>query len=398
MRRKISTRTFEQRQIRVLTDDNGKVRWVNLRDICSTLERVAKSFSIDMEQIREMFPMNTKIPFKEGGRPLWAIKPYDLQRLAQHYKEQASQVKDGAAEELCERMDLWACNLPKGGTQPITRLPGAKTWPEKEFSYLGKHIVAFRSENGLLMVNATQMGQIFGKAATQWLNLAPTKKLRKEMAIGGMSATYDRQVMTTRGRSHGATWLEYRLGLKFAESLSLDFWDWCRDCIAELIKYGYVILEIEKDAEEEIIPELPEPQTFEDARHVIERQWKEICRLQTIIRENKPKVDYYLHLVERRPSFRSTQVADELGTTPRALHHFLREHEVCVFENMKWVVTPKYQSLQCNAPYMRRNKHGRLYVIGFAKHWTKEGRQFVLELWRAYHQEAPAEKEQIPVQ
>lgn len=57
-------------------------------------------------------------------------------------------------------------------------------------------------------------------------------------------------------------------------------------------------------------------QSFEDAQQIIERQWKEICRLQNIIRENKPKVDYYLHLVEQRPSFRSTQVADELGLHP----------------------------------------------------------------------------------
>lgn len=388
MRRKISTRTFEQRQIRVLTDENGKVIWVNLGDICATLTRVSTAVQVDAEQMRTMYPQNTKIPFKEGGRPLWAIKPYDLQRLAQHYKELAAAAQDGAAEEICERLDLWACNLPKGGERPIMRLPGAKVWPDKEFRFRGQQAVTFRSEDGILMVNATQAGHIFQKQVTCWLNLAPTRKLRKEMAVSGTSAVYDRQVKTTRGRNRGATWLEYRLGMKFAQMLGPEFLEWYRSCIAELTRYGYVILEVEKDAREEAVPEIPVPQSFEDAQQIIVRQWKEICRLQNIIRENKPKVDYYLHLVEQRPSFRSTQVADELGTTPRLLHHFLKEHGVCVFESPKWVVTPKYQSLQCDVPYMRRNKHGRLYVIGHAKHWTKEGRQFVLELWRAYHQDA----------
>lgn len=391
MRRKISTRTFEQRQIRVLSDENGKVIWVNLGDICSTLSKVASDVTVDVEQIRVMYPQNTKLPFKEGGRLLWSISPYDLQRLAQHYKQEAAAVQNGALEELCERLDLWACNLPKGGAQPIKRLPGAKTWPDKEFRYKGQHVVTFRSQEGILMVNATQAAHIFDRQVSPWLNLVPTQKLRKELAIGGLSCVYDKQVVTTRGRNHGATWLEYRLGMRYAQMLSSDFHDWYRSCISELTKYGYVLLEVEKQAEQEPLPELPQPRTMEDAREIIERQWKEVIRLQGILRENKPKVDYYMNLVEQRNSYRSTQVADELGITPRTLHHFLREHDVCLFDNNKWIVTSKYASLQCTVPYTRLNKHGRKYVIGHAKHWTKQGRQFVLELWRAYHQEQPQE-------
>ena len=147
MRRKISTRTFDNRQIRILSDENGKVIWVNLGDICSTLEKVSTAIKVDVEGIRGMYPQNTKIPFKEGGRTLWAIRPYDLRRLAQHYKELAVQAHDGAAEELCERMDLWSCNLPKGGEQPISRLAGVKARPDKEFRY-DQHLVTFRSEEG----------------------------------------------------------------------------------------------------------------------------------------------------------------------------------------------------------------------------------------------------------
>lgn len=391
MRRKISTRTFEQRQIRVLSDENGKVIWVNLGDICSTLSKVASDVTVDVEQIRVMYPQNTKLPFKEGGRLLWSISPYDLQRLAQHYKQEAAAVRNGALEELCERLDLWACNLPKGGAQPIKRLPGAKTWPDKEFRYKGQHVVTFRSQEGILMVNATQAAHIFDRQVSPWLNLVPTQKLRKELAIGGLSCVYDKQVVTTRGRNHGATWLEYRLGMRYAQVLSPDFHEWYSSCIRELTQYGYVLLQVEQQAQQVPLPELPEPRTREDAREVIQRQWREIVRLQNILREQKPMVDFYANLIERRQSYRSTQVADELGITPRTLHYFLRDHGVCLFEQNKWVVTTQYQSLQCNVPYMRRNKHGRLYVIGHAKQWTKQGRQFVLELWRAYHQKQPQE-------
>ena len=72
------------------------------------------------------------------------------------------------------------------------------------------------------MVNATQITMHFGKIPSEWLRIASTDMLRREMAGNGHTGKYESQVFTTRGRGHGATWLESPLVIPLARWIAPD--------------------------------------------------------------------------------------------------------------------------------------------------------------------------------
>lgn len=119
----------------------------------------------------------------------------------------------------------------------------------KIFNYQ-KNAVSFRkSDNGNMMVNATEMARPFGKRPTKWLELPSTvsfletlAKVRKSHTSNvRFSDTSNNQlVMSQMGspENGGGTWMHEDVALEFARWLNPEFAIWCNDRIKELLTNG----------------------------------------------------------------------------------------------------------------------------------------------------------------
>ena len=104
------------------------------------------------------------------------------------------------------------------------------------FKYNGTDIT-FLSEDGDIMVNATEMARTFGKQPSDW-----TKTKSAQDFIDSLSAV--RKIFRTdlvqvlQGGKMQGTWMHEDVALEFARWLNPSFAIWCNDRIKELLKYG----------------------------------------------------------------------------------------------------------------------------------------------------------------
>ena len=106
----------------------------------------------------------------------------------------------------------------------------------KIYNYNGTDIT-FLSDNGDVMVNATEMAKTFGKQPSDW-----TKTKSSQEFIDSLSAV--RNILRTdlirvvQGGNMQGTWMHEDVAMEFARWLSQIFAIWCNDRIKELLKYG----------------------------------------------------------------------------------------------------------------------------------------------------------------
>lgn len=238
------------------------------------------------------------------------------------------------------------------------------------------------------MVNTTQIAMQFGKLPSEWLRIASTDTLRRDMAKNGDTGPYENQIFTTRGRGNGATWLEGPLAVALARWISpkSDLADWCEQQVADL---SYID---ERSTHPKPSPHftgksIQQPSLFvkEPLPDNLEAALSMINRLQEFIEENYAKIEFYEEFIENRDWFKSTRIADELKISPHQLHQFLFEEKICKYENKRWVVFNSYRAWQCDVPYTWTNSFGKSYTFGFTKRWTQAGRECIIELWRQKH-------------
>ena len=240
--------------------------------------------------------------------------------------------------------------------------------------------VTFRRVGDKLMVNVTQITMRFGKIPSEWLRIASTDMLRREMAGNGHTGKYESQVFTTRGRGHGATWLESPLVIPLARWIApdLSLAEWLGEAIGKLsVKRGKTIVRERPRVAAPGLPcmDCPMPQDMESATRLI-------LELRKVVSESLPKIVFYEEFIENRDWFKSTRIADELGISPRQLHQFLAEEGICKYEKRQWVVFPSCRAWQCDVPYTWENSRGKVYTFGSTKRWTQAGRECIIELWR----------------
>ena len=190
------------------------------------------------------------------------------------------------------------------------------------------------------------------------------------MAGNGRTGKYESQIFTTRGRGHGATWLESPLIIPLArwvapEDLSLA--EWCGEAIEKLSmkRPTTAIREYPKSAPPNMpCLDCPMPQDMEAAKELIRE-------LRKVVYDSMPKIVFYEEFIENRDWFKSTRIADELGISPRQLHQFLAEEGICKYEKRQWVVFPSCRAWQCDVPYTWENSRGKVYTFGSTKRWTQ---------------------------
>lgn len=104
------------------------------------------------------------------------------------------------------------------------------------FNYNGNN-VTFKTDNGVVYVNATQMAKPFGKRPAKWLELPSSKEF-----ISVLTDVRKSDIAMIRsdkgGISGGATWLHEDVAIEFSRWLSPTFSIWCNDKIKELLTTG----------------------------------------------------------------------------------------------------------------------------------------------------------------
>lgn len=365
---------FENTPIRVIYNEQEAVEWLCLNDLLKALNRTCM---MDNGQAMRLCKTSFRIPFKDGGRNRWGVKPHDVHNLLRTIRPENSKVG-----KICDDLQVWINNLPTATLKTNRTSLMVPSGDPVVFTYQDKFPTTFKSDNGRIYVNATQMAKGFGKLPTTWLTLSSTSEFRAVLVRDGKSLSTENQVMTTRGQ-YGATWIEEPLAMEFARWLSPEFSDWCNERIKELATKGYVTMPAKREHRStfgEAIGNFPVPQNFEEALMLAAEQQRKI-------REDEPKVAFYDEFVEERDHFRSSRIADELDITTVQLNRFLAEQNIIKFEGYRWVVQMGFRALQTDVPYMWEKQDGKMYPTGSVKRWTKAGREYIIELWKAEHPE-----------
>lgn len=381
MNSKSETISLGKCRVRVLRDSTGGLQRLCLNDVCAFLGKNLASYGYNAPLF---CPTSVRLPFKVGGRRLWSISLPEISTLAQTIS-----AKKPELESRCRELEKWALELSKSQALVPASHTGQKPKPETidkdapaSFNYQDKFPVSFRVQEKRIWINATQMTHGFKRHPKMWLQLKFTKQLRQELAAQGITGPYDSQVITARGRSLGATWIEAPLALNLAYWLDPKFSAWCRQRILEVMP-EYELPDISVENQEPKAqrtakrPEqFPVPRTFSEAL-------KLAAELQGRLEQNEHKVAFYDDLIENRDWFSITRIADELQTTPHQLNRFLEDNNVSRYDGKHWVAREQYRRLQVEVPYMWHNKRGKVYKCGSTLRWNQEGREYIIKLWRA---------------
>lgn len=381
---RLGTIRFEDSPIRVVYNAYESVEWLCLNDIAKVLSRTEM---IENGVAMKICKTAIRIPFKEGGRNRWGVKPHDVHTLLRVVSSD-----NGMVAKICRQLESWINTLPVHVNRSVhTAVPIQSSEPVI-FNYRDQFPITFKANNGKTYVNATQMAKSFHKNPYAWLSSVATTEFRQMLVNNGRCESLEEQVITSGRGPGGGTWIEESLAMEFARWLSPEFSAWCNSRIEELVSNGYVSLEPVASSESvavkreyrrtlsEAVGNFPVPQNFDEALLLAAEQARKI-------REDEHKVAFYEEYVENRDYYRSIRIADELEISIVALNKFLAEEGIIYFQNRQWIVRAPFRPLQCEVPYLWEKQPGKLYPTGSVKRWTKAGREHIIELWYEKHPE-----------
>ena len=362
---------FRERSVRISRNFYGQM-YLCAGDIC---EIVRRSDLLKNGAIAGICPTAMKVPFRRNGRDLWAFRPIDMHRLLGVVRKESI-----LPPRYIDELEQWGSTLLE---TERTEMQG-QSYTDTTIHFGRDMPVTFRRIGDKLMVNATQLTMPYNHLPSEWLRIAATDDLRRRLAQKGMTDRYEFQIFTTRGRNHGATWIESPLVAALAQWVAPEagLAAWCEAQIDMLDSRYRLRRHHRKPLKPLNIPCLakPMPEDRDTALKMIEE-------LRALVRVYAPKAAFYDEYVENREWFCSTRIADELNITSRHLHRFLAEQGVCKYQKGQWVVSATYRSWQCDIPYTWENAQGRLFTFGSVKRWTPIGREAILELWSRLHPE-----------
>ncbi len=178
---------FRDWNIRVSRNHNGQLH-ICAVDICDILKR---DELLENGAIARVCPTALKISFRKNGREQWGFRPIDMRRLLQLVRKETIIPRD-----LLDELEVWGNKLLELEAGELHAVPQDDIVMHFEEGFP----VTFRRVGDKLMVNATQITMHFGKIPSEWLRIASTDMLRREMAGNGHTGKYESQVFTTRGR------------------------------------------------------------------------------------------------------------------------------------------------------------------------------------------------------
>lgn len=156
------------------------------------------------------------------------------------------------------------------------------------FIYKGFEIT-FQTDDGSVMVNATEMAKPFNASPAFWLrNQQAQEFLRSYCELRNRKSQYVLNVVHGDG---GGTWMHEDIALEFARWLSPSFAIWCNDRIKELLKVGMTAMPQTVEAmlaDPDLVIGLATQLKTE--RQKVQEQAAVITSQQTALKEAEPKV------------------------------------------------------------------------------------------------------------
>lgn len=383
MNNKSETIKLGRSLVRVIRDSTGGVQRLNLSDLCSYL---SKDLVKPHKNALHLCPTSVKMPFRLGGHRALSVTVAEIRTLTERVLDERPEL-----EGRCREVEKWATALNQ--PEPESAQPAAPGDPVT-FVYRNHIPISFRVLNGRMMANATQMTRGYMRQPLEWFRLKDTARLRQNLAAEGLTAPYEEQIVTTRGRNNGATWIEAPLALELALWLDAELMPWCREHILEIAPdyklptepYRRPVPQDEQPHPKQAAKSKEKfsvPKTFSEALMLA-------AELQGRIERDGHKIAFYEDLIENRDWFSTTRIAEELRTTAHQLNCFLQEWDVCRYTDKQWIACPQYKHLQVDVPYMGRNKRGKCYKCGSAPRWNQEGREYIIKLWRSHNRQEHA--------
>lgn len=154
------------------------------------------------------------------------------------------------------------------------------------FIYKGFEIT-FQTDDGSVMVNATEMAKAFGKPPYEWLRLPSTEAFMVALEATGKTRRSE-MIHSVNGVG---TWMHEDVAIEFARWLSPEFAIWCNDRIKELMKVGMTAMPQTVEAmlaDPDLVIGLATQLKTE--RQKVREQAAVITSQQTALKEAEPKV------------------------------------------------------------------------------------------------------------
>lgn len=384
MDNKNETISLDRWEIRIIRDSQGGIQRFCLNDLCSFL---GQEFVRPNQNAPELCPQSVKLPFKLHGHKMWSVTPADVKTIIQTVR-----AKDPNKESKCKELENWITSLvPPKQDRSLTTSETISDAPVI-FTYRNHIPVPFRIMDNRIMVNATLMAKNYGHQPIEWFRLKDTIRLRQHLAAEGLTAPFEQQVKTTRGRNNGATWIEAPVAVEFAFWLDYELSVWCRERILELAPEYQLPPETQQVPPADKTPAPDKPILKKAVKFSVPKTFSEALRLaaelQSQIEQDEHKIAFYDDLIENRDWFTTTRIAEELRISAQHLNTFLKEWDVCHYVDKQWIACPAYKHLQIDVPRFVRNKQGKYNRCGTALRWNREGREYILKLWGNHKQES----------
>lgn len=302
------------------------------------------------------------------------------------------------------------------------------TNPLLPFTYEGKQVSFIKSDDGSVLINATEMAKAFGKRPSDWLKLPNTKEFLNELSSVRKSPTSEYQaVITAMGSAEngGGTWLHEDAAIEFARWLSPKFAIWCNDHIKQILKEGISMtpqtaedilsnpdflikmarnikklhtrveeLEIEKqrivDSNKDTQQQLLEMTKFsydlsEENTQLMEekKQLKRDLRLKEEEIEMYKDASDYLNLCKASQDLlTTTQIAQDYGMSAKAFNQLLKDWGIQYKQNGQWILYAPLKGLGYVSSKTIEVKKSNKVVM--STHWTQTGRIFLYRLMKKH--------------
>lgn len=246
--------------------------------------------------------------------------------------------------------------------------------------------ITFKSDEGVVFVNATEMAKPFGKLVADWTRLSSTKNYLEELS--SVMGNPISQLLTSKKGNTGeyvqGTWMHEDVAMEFARWLSPKFAIWCNQRIKELLSTGRTA----------IVPEFTIPQTYAEALRLaaeqqeqieaknalIAKQTEELEAQEEVIAESQPKLAYYEKAMSADGLYTTTQIAKEFGKSGKEFNKVLHQLGVQYNVNGQWILYAKYANMGLTATktYLYETDGGTQRRLSTM--WTETGRKFLYEL------------------
>jgi phage antirepressor YoqD-like protein len=248
------------------------------------------------------------------------------------------------------------------------------------FQY-GNSKITFKQNNGVVMINATEMAKPFGKRPNDWLHLPSTRSFLETLRNTRFSGITENQLITTsRGgpatkNVAPGTWMHEDVALEFARWLSPQFAIWCNDKIKELMTEGQTSI---KNTDNRTLAKM----NIELANRLLKSE-DEKDELKKQNKELENKAEYANKISNSESLYKISEIAmKDFKISGQKLNKELQKASVQYKQGNTWYLYREHLGKGYTSSVTKSytdNKTGNVNTA-IQMRWTEKGRQFIHDL------------------